>query len=148
MQENTWARLRESSKHQAASQAAYLHYSDFPLTPLLRSRRWPSHPSRRTGGARCPKVLTCGSRRTATQPPTGPHPPWPPPPRTPPSRPPLPPPRRRPGARLVLQASYHLSDMYRDEIYSLQILLSRTKQSQAEQVSKSKKKFHQTTYKG
>ena len=36
---------------------------------------------------------------------------------------------------------------YRDEIYSLQILLSRTQAVQAEQLSKSRKKFHHTTYK-
>lgn len=73
------------------------------LLLLLRSRRSPCLPLPWTGGARCPKVLTSDSQRTATPPPTGP--PWSPPP--PPSRPPLPRRRRqrRPGARLVLQAS-------------------------------------------
>ena len=74
---------------------------------LLLSQAWPSRPPR-TAAARCPKVLTCGSRRTtATRPPPTA---MPPPQPHPPSRPLLPRRPRRQGARLVPQASRRKQD--------------------------------------
>ena len=49
----------------------------------------------------------------------------------------------------IIYPSNHVSTepKYRDEIYSLQNLLSRSRQGQAEQLRRNRKKFHPTTYK-